>query len=208
VLEIGMESRYYGQIAHPVQDENLMNGATFKPLDTLPAAELKRLASGYTTTQTYHVRRSETHEHTLLALELADLSAPYTKRFAHPAGLLGYYRSAVKHGLSLGAYAGDMMIGIAITDLQAWNGSLLLWEFHVAPSHQGRGVGRGMMERLAAMTKDAGLRVITVETSSTNVPAITFYRRVGFAIESIDLSYYSNDDLDRGEVAVFMKRKV
>jgi len=41
----------------------------------------------------------------------------------------------------------------------------------------------------------------------TLVPAIDFYRAVGFAVEGIDRSYYTNDDLNN-EVAVFMKRRL
>jgi ribosomal protein S18 acetylase RimI-like enzyme len=36
------------------------------------------------------------------------------------------------------------------------------------------------------------------------VPAIEFYRKVGFEIEGIDLSYYDMTE----EVAVFMKREL
>jgi ribosomal protein S18 acetylase RimI-like enzyme len=47
-----------------------------------------------------------------------------------------------------------------------------------------------------------------VETQNTNLPAIRFYRAVGFEIEAVDLSYYTNHDTLDGEVAIFMKRKV
>jgi ribosomal protein S18 acetylase RimI-like enzyme len=46
------------------------------------------------------------------------------------------------------------------------------------------------------------------ETQDTNQPAIAFYRAVGFEIEAVDLSYYTNHDLAGGEVAIFMKRKL
>ena len=50
--------------------------------------------------------------------------------------------------------------------------------------------------------------LIVCETQNYNVPAIEFYRKVGFEIEGIDLSYYSNRDMTEGEVAIFMKRKL
>jgi ribosomal protein S18 acetylase RimI-like enzyme len=34
------------------------------------------------------------------------------------------------------------------------------------------------------------------------------YRRLGFKVEGIDISYYSNHDYPQGEVAIFMKRRV
>jgi ribosomal protein S18 acetylase RimI-like enzyme len=46
------------------------------------------------------------------------------------------------------------------------------------------------------------------ETQNTNVPAITFYRRVGYEIDGVDLSYYTNRDMTDFEVAIFMKRKL
>ena len=62
------------------------------------------------------------------------------------------------------------------------------------------------MEALAEKGRAIGLRTIVCETQNTNVPAIEFYRKVGFTVEGIDLSYYTNDDVLNGEVAVFMKR--
>ena len=65
-----------------------------------------------------------------------------------------------------------------------------------------------MMEELAERGRTSGLRIVVCETQNINIPAIHFYRRVGFNIEGIDLWYYSNDDQPAGEVAVFMKRRL
>jgi ribosomal protein S18 acetylase RimI-like enzyme len=61
---------------------------------------------------------------------------------------------------------------------------------------------------LAARACAAGLRAVVCETQTTNVPAIAFYRQLGFEIDGVDLSYYSNDDASGGEVAIFMKLKL
>lgn len=185
-----------------------MSPVEIRTLERLSVPDLRRVSAGYTSAQKYVVSKQESHERTVIALELVDLPQPYHKTFPYEQGLLGYYRSVVSKGLSLGAYDGEQLIGIAIADRQDWNRVLLLWEFHIAREYQGRGLGRQMMERLAQVAKTAGMRVITVETSNTNVPAIQFYRRVGFQIEAVDLSFYSNDDLENGEVAIFMKRKL
>jgi ribosomal protein S18 acetylase RimI-like enzyme len=50
------------------------------------------------------------------------------------------------------------------------------------------------------------MRVLVCETQSTNVPAIRFYRALGFVLEGLDLSLYSNHDYPDGEIAIFMKR--
>jgi len=61
---------------------------------------------------------------------------------------------------------------------------------------------------LADKARVAGFRVLVLETQNTNVPAIRFYRKAGFEVEGIDLSYYSNTDITDGEIAIFMKRKI
>jgi len=64
------------------------------------------------------------------------------------------------------------------------------------------------MEALAEKARKAGLRTIVCETQTTNAPAIRFYRKLGFNIEGIDLSCYSNEDFPDGEIAIFMKRRL
>lgn len=64
------------------------------------------------------------------------------------------------------------------------------------------------MSAVEAHARDEGLRCIVCETQSSNVPAIRFYRALGFTVDAVDLSLYSNDDIERGEVAVFMKKRI
>ncbi len=84
-----------------------------------------------------------------------------------------------------------------------------VWDLHVAAAYQRRGLGRRLLEEVVRMAEREGCRVVGLETQTTNVPAITFYRRAGFQIEGIDLSYYSNEDAGGGgQVSVFMKLKL
>lgn len=64
------------------------------------------------------------------------------------------------------------------------------------------------MQGLVQMARSSGLRVLVCETQNTDVPAINFYRVMAFEIDGIDLSYYTNNDLEKGEVAIFMKKKI
>jgi ribosomal protein S18 acetylase RimI-like enzyme len=64
------------------------------------------------------------------------------------------------------------------------------------------------MERLLEVAKSASLRAVVAETQTKNVPAIRFYRAMGFTPDGIDTSYYTNDDLEKCDVAVFMKRRL
>jgi len=182
-----------------------------RTLERVDIADLERIAPGYTSLSVYDVAHEENNERAAITLTLRPLAAPLTLPFRRTPDVVEYYRDVLRHRLSFGAYdseARDRLVGVAIADAQLWNGTLLVWEFHLEAAYRRQGIGRRMMEALVERAAAAGLRVISVETSTTNVPAIAFYRRVGFHIGSIDLSFYSNDDIEKGDVVVFMKRKL
>lgn len=172
--------------------------------------DLLALIQGYTAEALYAVEKVEQEGLATITLRLEELDTPFVKRFDPPDDYLaGHYQEVVTKGMSFAAYDAGRPVGIALAEAQEWNRTLWVWEFHVAPSHHGQGIGRRLMQALADKGKAAGLRIINCETQSTNVPAIRFYRSVGFTVEGIDLSYYTNEDMEpRREVAVFMKRRL
>jgi ribosomal protein S18 acetylase RimI-like enzyme len=62
------------------------------------------------------------------------------------------------------------------------------------------------MDALETRARAAYLRIMVCETQNTNIPAIRFYRRMGFRLEGINFSLYSNEDWPDGEIAIAMKR--
>lgn len=109
---------------------------------------------------------------------------------------------------SLGAYDGDRLVGLVVCETHRWNQAVWIWELKVATTHRRRGIGQRLVEAVAERTAADGLRAVGLETQSTNVPAIDFYRAVGFELDGIDLSFYTNTDATDGEVAFFMRRKL
>lgn len=171
--------------------------------------DLKHLVTGYTSPAKYRVSKIESEPEFMLRLELVPLQQLYIKHYnLVDSETLERYRQVPQFGFSLGAYDQGQCVGIVLAELHHWNKSLWVWEFHVAETHRRRGVGRQLMEELARRGQAAGMRTIVCETQNTNVPAIHFYSAVGFSIEGVDLSYYSNDDFPDGEIAIFMKRKL
>ncbi len=181
--------------------------AEITPLNKLDTQALRQVITGYVSPAKYEIRKVEARELTTITMQLVSLEHLYVKRYDHlDEETLERYVRVLKDGLSFGAYQGDQLIGVALAEPHWWNKSLWVWEFHVAESHRGQGIGRRLMGALAEKGRAIGLRIIVCETQNTNVPAIEFYRKVGFTVEGIDLSYYTNDDVLNGEVAVFMKR--
>ena len=177
-----------------------------RPLVKLNLVRLHELGAGYTSSAVYQVYKSEDDTQTTISLHLQELENPYKKHWLPDGAMDARYTKVIEQGLSLGAYDGNRMVGIAIAEKQAWNRTLWIWEFHVDLDYQKRGIGRQLMEQMAQVGREAGCRVMVCETQNTNVPAIRFYRGAGFEVGAVDLSYYSNKDATDFEVAVFMKR--
>jgi ribosomal protein S18 acetylase RimI-like enzyme len=180
-----------------------------RTLERPTAGELRRfVTAGYVSPSRFVVEKVETRRGVAIRVRRERLKAPFVKQFAEPKGELQRYQGIVRMGWSVGAYVGKKLVGIAIAEPRAWNRSLWVWELDVARDCRRRGIGRRLVGELARRGRAGGLRVLVCETQTTNVPAIDFYRATGFVLDGLDLSYYTNDDLVRGEVAVFMKKKL
>lgn len=179
------------------------------PLAQFDPADLIHVASGYSTNGKYIVSHTDSENHASINLQFTTLDEPYVKKYdPYDNETLQHYNHILNNGYSFGAYDNRSLIGFLLAEPHEWNRSLWVWEFHVAETHRNRGIGKRLMESAAENAKRAKLRTIVCETQNTNVIAIKVYRKLGFSIEGIDISYYSNDDYPDGEVAVFMKRRL
>jgi ribosomal protein S18 acetylase RimI-like enzyme len=179
-----------------------------RTLHRVSAADLIRLGGNYSSHTRYEVAWSERRDRIAFTLRPVPLRAPFRKVFHYPAAELRRYGKVVRLGWSLGAYDGAKLVGLALAEPRPWNRSLWVWEIGVAASHRRRGIGTCLVQELERSAKGAGYRALVCETQTTNAPAMEFYWNTGFKLEGVDVSYYSNEDLRRGEVAIFMKKRV
>jgi ribosomal protein S18 acetylase RimI-like enzyme len=177
-------------------------------MDSLDIDLLRRLSPGYVSNARYVVEKHESPTRTSIDLNLVQLATPYVKQWEWSDDYAERYRSVVAKGTSFLASEHSTPIGIAIAEPQQWNQILNVCEIHVTEHARRRGIGRLLMDKLSAVARERELRAIVCETQNTNVPAINFYRAVGFEMDCIDLSYYTNTDAEDFEVAVFMKLKL
>jgi ribosomal protein S18 acetylase RimI-like enzyme len=183
--------------------------AVIRPLSSIDIALLEHLITGYTSTMMYQVTRDEMPETIHFELQLITLKQPFAKRYPPlDSAELHRYRELAAAGLAFGAFEDETCVGLALCEPQRWNSSLSIREFHIAPEFQRRGIGRALMAAVESHARDEGLRCIVCETQTTNVPAIRFYRALGFTVDAVDISLYSNNDIARGEVAVFLRKSV
>ena len=180
-----------------------------RPLANLNPTDLKRVASGYSSDSKYLVVHTETDGCVSFNLRLIALNRPYIKKFNHfDDETLLRYNTVLNAGYSFGAYDGNLLVGLIVAEPYQWNRSLSVWEFHVAEAYRNQGIGKRLMECVAEKANRARFRTIVCETQNTNATAINVYRRLGFRVEGVDISFYSNHDYPDGEIAVFMKRRL
>lgn len=94
-------------------------------------------------------------------------------------------------GEELVAYAGLSQVG-SDADIQT---------VAVSAAHQGRGIARGMLERLLAEADASGVTHTFLEVRADNGPALAIYSRLGFEEISRRARYYAD-----GSDAVIMRR--
>jgi len=96
-----------------------------------------------------------------------------------PAGL-----AALPTAFVLLAFAEGQAVGVAVCvegfSTFAARPSLNLHDLAVRPGFRGRGVGRKLLEALAARARERGCCKVTLEVHDTNVGAKRLYERVGF----------------------------
>ncbi len=105
--------------------------------------------------------------------------------------------------------AGDGIdMGYIEVDREDWHNRIRVAELLVLEPYRGQGIGKALLDRVKFLAGQEGYREIVLETQSCNVPAIGFYLSQGFKVVGIDLSCYTDLDLERGEVRLEMAFRV
>lgn len=90
--------------------------------------------------------------------------------------------SAVRLDLSVGAFAGDAMVGLLLNGIDVWDGMLTAYDAGtgVVPAHRGHGVAGEMFRFAVPRLKESGVKRCVLEVIRQNEPAIKAYRELGF----------------------------
>lgn len=62
----------------------------------------------------------------------------------------------------------------------------------VKKCERGRGIGKFLMSELLARAKMLGVKSVTLEVRSDNIPALNMYESFGFTVEGVRRKYYNN----------------
>jgi len=96
------------------------------------------------------------------------------------------------------------LIGFLDVEIESWRGVGKVWELLVDEEYRRQGIATELMRRAKDFARENDCRAIVVETQTTNWPALNFYLKMGFEICAVDDHFYTNYDLERKEVALFL----
>ena len=180
------------------------------PLQNLKLEEILPIVTGYESTEKFAVEKLESDSHIHFNIQLVNLREPHRANFEQDfnAEDLERYLGYLQQGYSFGVYIQGRLVAFAICQAMKWNNSLQIWEFQVMQEYRRRGLGRALMQHVVDQAIRDHFRIVYLETQNTNVKAIRFYRKMGFSLDALDLSYYTNHDVEDGEIAFFMKKKL
>jgi ribosomal protein S18 acetylase RimI-like enzyme len=92
-------------------------------------------------------------------------------------------RDGVRLEMSAGAFDGERMIGFCINGLGPWQDKATAYDAGTAviPGYRGRGVAKELFAFLVPRLQAAGVYQYLLEVLTSNVAAVTLYRKLGFA---------------------------
>ena len=172
----------------------MTDGFEIQPLRPFTREEVWPLLTGYETHEVYRVEKHESDEITRIEIRLEQRTEPFSDNFEVDFGPeeFVWYHQVLEKGFSFGAYRAGRLIGLLLGEAFADKALLRVWEIQVHAEFRGMGVGRALMERAFAQARQAGLKMVMLETQNTNVQAIRFYRKMGFGLEALDISEYAH----------------
>jgi ribosomal-protein-alanine N-acetyltransferase len=118
---------------------------------------------------------------TILLIENLTNQIPWTEQQFRSSDEVGHY-SVVIEGK-------DGVVGFAIYSPIIPESHLL--NIAIMPIHQGRGLGKKLLQKIILQNKTLGVKFLTLEVRVSNYAAIALYEREGFAKDAIRPDYYS-----------------
>jgi ribosomal protein S18 acetylase RimI-like enzyme len=85
--------------------------------------------------------------------------------------------------------------GFIDVEESVWNQVAYINNFAIAPAYRRKGVGKQLMRAVLEWARQKKLRVVMVDTSTKDYPAICFYQKFGFVFCGFNDQSYPNRDI-------------
>lgn len=105
------------------------------------------------------------------------------------------FEAMEKEYVFIGAYDGDVCVGLAIFQRQ-WHKYLYLYDLKVNGAYRGKKIATRMLEEAESFAKNAGYRGVWTVGQDNNLGACLFYINNGFRIGGLDTEVYNGTKLE------------
>lgn len=180
---------------------------TIRPMTEADIPRLAQIRPGFVSPTVLEIERTGSGIEVGWRLVERSLTVPFDKGRAYDfdsreqANIRERFRRG--DGLHLIVEANGRIAGILDATPQEWNDTVLVWNIMLDTAVRGQGIGRELFRRAAVWARQQGYRALIFETQTNNVPACKFYAAMGCALEGIREIFYTNEDVERHEVAIF-----
>ena len=161
--------------------------------------------NGFRTHRVLQVKRNESDIYFDCSISEVELEKEYIKVWPLDDSTLNCYNEIISKGMSFGAYDSDELVGYILLSEMSWNKSLWIDYIMVADTYKGTGVGSKLINK-ALEIGNANYQVLGLEVQNENYGAIKFYQKLGFNIDGVEFSRYSEKENEK-DVAFIMKYK-
>jgi ribosomal protein S18 acetylase RimI-like enzyme len=169
---------------------------------------LPRMPSGYVTDRVFRVTRDPDDGDIGWRVHEVVLDRPLEKVYddGDVDDWLDSYQEAAEPGSMrfIGAFDANRLVGLVTWTHYKWNNTFWLADIRVRNDRKRSGAGSQLMKSLQREASRSHARGIRLETQINNYPAIRFYRKHGFEPCGLDDHLYSNEDLAKQDVALFL----
>jgi ribosomal protein S18 acetylase RimI-like enzyme len=169
---------------------------------------IPQIVSSYETDRVYRLEAGRGAQSMSWRLVEERLARPFRKRYDSGRvedWLESYLEWAPLETLRfMSASVDEHVAGLLTWQKVGWNNTLWLMDIRTRKDARRSGVGTALVERLKTQAGRQGTRGIFVETQISNYPAIRFYRRHAFVISGFNTHLYTNADLEKQDVALYL----
>lgn len=109
--------------------------------------------------------------------------------------LLRQIVSGMDEGVALVAEHDEVPVALLLAQPQPEFGAMRLIDVRVDFDQRRAGLATAMLFQLIADARERGLRAVTAETRTNNLPAASFLSKSGFELAGVDTARYTNHDL-------------
>lgn len=188
-------------------------------------AAINQIDMSYTSHEICCVRRQSHGDALTYTMHFEPLAKPFSIAYDWDWAEAPDFLAHMSAGGVLGAFASDLpaepatslhpyhnanciCLGLVEMSVAHTQDAVCIESLYVHRPYRNRGIGTALLNAAIAWAATQDVRALLVTTQATDVPAIRFYLRMGFAICGVHDHFYSNADLERGETAIFLAKEL